>query len=248
MLSSVRKNKPLRDVLGKAGQLIFIGPLAYLCQKYLSLYYSHLFWKQWHKKMPAWFDHRIDLYTWENHLNAHWAERGIYAKEVIKSGSKVLDISCGDGFYGHFFYTSMAEQIDCIDIDPRAINHARKYHSHPKIRYFCSDAIADEFPQKEYDVICFDGALAHFSKQQLDILLPKIKKSLSSKGIFCGSEEMETKDNLSHDHHMVLPTKEDFIQLLSPYFDCVKVFISESPSRKTIYFRCASDEQVLERF
>ena len=58
--------------------LYFIEFVESICKKYLSHYYRHLFWKQWHKGSPEWFDHRIDLYRWQDHLNPNFVERGIY--------------------------------------------------------------------------------------------------------------------------------------------------------------------------
>lgn len=123
----------LRRYLERA---IFFEPLASLCSRYLSLYYNHLLWEQWHKGSPEWFDHRIDLYRWRDHLNPHWTERGIYSKEVMFKGCRVLDLACGDGFYAKYFYLSTgATLIDGIDINSKAIAHAKKYHSDSHIRF-----------------------------------------------------------------------------------------------------------------
>ncbi len=87
-------------------RFVFTEPVASSCAKHLSRYYGHLQWKVWHKASPEWFDHRIDLYRWPDHLNAHWVERGTYSKEVMFPGCKASNLACGDGFYALYFYVA----------------------------------------------------------------------------------------------------------------------------------------------
>ncbi|MDD5005700.1 MAG: class I SAM-dependent methyltransferase [Candidatus Omnitrophica bacterium] len=238
----------LIHVLGHISRPFFWEPIAKLFQKYLSMYYSHLQWRQWHKNPPHWGDHRIDLFTWPERLNSHWVERGIYSKELMRPDSKVLDIGCGDGFYAKYFYASAASTIDCLDIDQTAIKHAKKYNSHPKIRYFNLDAIKQSFPSSDYDVVCLDGSLAHFSSEELKILLEKIKKCLATNGVLVGYEEMEKEAIKSWDHKMVFSKKNDFEELFSPFFKYIKCIYLESPGRLNMYFRCSDDKSRIERF
>ena len=238
----------LRDIIGNLSRIFFLRPIAFLCEKYLLLYYSHLFWRQWYKTKPHWFDHRLDLYRWSVHQNSHWVERGVYSKEVMTPGCNVLDIGCGDGFYAYYFYAKMASKIDCVDIDEDAIRHAKKLYKHSKINFFLLDAVIDEFPGENYDVIALDGAIGHFTYDQLKILLPKIKKALKTKGIFVGFENMEDEETQSWDHPIALSKKEDFYNLLSPYFPRVEILYLTSPGRNNIYFRCGDDVSNLERF
>jgi 2-polyprenyl-3-methyl-5-hydroxy-6-metoxy-1,4-benzoquinol methylase len=162
-------------------RLIFVELFSSICTRYLSKYYNHLQWDQWHKGSPEWFDHRIDLYRWADHLNPHFVERGIYSREVMFPGCKVLDLASGDGFYPRFFYVSTGAFIDCIDVNSKAVCHSKKYHRHRNIRHFKLDAVGDDFPQSNYDVICFDGAIDHFTREQLDILLKKSREPWEAK-------------------------------------------------------------------
>lgn len=240
--------RALINLAGRLSAPFFTRPMAVLAQKYLALSYRHLLWGQWHKVQPHWFDHRIDLHTWSDQLNPHWLERGVYSKEVMFEGCRVLDIACGDGFYAHFFYASVASLIDCVDTDIEAISHAKKYHHHPKIRHCRLDAVNEDFPLARYDTVCLDGALAHFSFEQLNVLLPKIKKALGGEGVFSGYEEMERGERKMKDHKIVLSSEKDFQKLLSPYFNYVRTFYLESPGRKNMYFRCSDSEGRLKRF
>jgi ubiquinone/menaquinone biosynthesis C-methylase UbiE len=236
------------NFLGNLGRPFFLRPIASFCEKYLLLYYSHLFWRQWHDKMPHWFDHRINIYRWSYHQNSHWLERGVYSKEVMSPGANILDIACGDGFYAYYFYALTAANVDCIDIDESAIRHAQRFHKHPKINYYHQDAVTVDFPGQNYDVVCLDGAIGHFTFDQLDILLPKIKRAMKPGGAFVGYEVMEREENKNWDHPIALHTREDFYGLLSPYFSRVETFASKSPGRQNMYFRCGDKESRWERF
>lgn len=228
-------------------RLIFNEPLASACAKYLPQYYDHLQWEQWHEGSPEWFDHRIDLYRWPNHLNPHWVERGIYSKEVMFPGCEVLDIASGDGFYALYFYVAIGASIDCIDINSKAIRHAKKYHSHPNIRHFQLDAVKDDFPRTSYDVICFDGAIDHFSHAQLDIVLEKIKSALGNNGVLTGYQEIGYHPP-DDEHPGCFPTVEQLIERFSPHFKFVGVLTTRTPGRFNAYIRCSDEEEKTRRF
>ena len=243
--------KTLRRQLGELPRnlpgLILAEPIASLCQRYLSWYYKHLEWKSWHKGSPEWFDHRIDLYRWPDHLNPHWVERGIYSKEMMFPGCRVLDVACGDGFYAHFFYASTGAMIDCVDINERAIVHANRHHSHPNIRYFHLDAVRDDFPDAGYDVICFDGAIDHFTRAEFDIVLTKAKQALGSSGVLTGFQQLGEHEP-TNEHPVCFPTEVELAAYLSGYFSQVGTLITDTPGRRNCYIRCSDDQGKLGRF
>jgi len=228
-------------------RFIFTELLASACAKYLSQYYNHLQWEQWHKGSPEWFDHRIDLYRWPDHLNPHWVERGTYSKEVMFPGCKVLDLASGDGFYAFYFYVATGASIDCIDLNPKAIRHAEKYHSHPSIRHFELDAVKDGFPRTSYDVICFDGALDHFSNAQLDIVLQKIKNALGSNGVLTCYQEIGYHPP-DDEHPVCFQTEEELAERLCPYFKFIGIITTSTPGRFNAYVRCSDSEEKMRRF
>lgn len=237
----------MSQILHIPQKLIFYEPVALFFEKYLIRYYAYLQWKQWHKGSPEWFDHRIDLYRWPVHLNPHWVERGIYSREVMFPGCKVLDVACGDGFYPLYFYTSIAEKIDAIDVNRHAIQHAKKYHNHPRISYFRQDAIKENFPHKKYDIICFDGAFDHFNLDQLKILLPKIKKSLVNDGILVGYQELEFHE-VNQEHPISFDSERELKAVFKNDFKFIKIIITNTPGRKNAYFRCSNNKRKIDRF
>lgn len=221
--------------------------LASACEKYLAKYYKHLQWLQWRKGSPEWFDHRIDLYRWPYHLNPHWLERGIYSKEVMFPGCKVLDLASGDGFYAKYFYAATGAKIDCVDINPNAIYHSKKYHNHARIRHFLLDVLADDFPRASYDVICFDGAIDHFPQLELSYIIRKIKKSLGHKGVLTGFQQIgyHSPDD---EHPISYSSVQEVVEQFSPHFRFVKILTSDTPGRTSVFIRCSDKEKHMDRF
>jgi SAM-dependent methyltransferase len=243
MRSAIKKT--VKNTIGLAMWPVFNAGLLALCQKYVSGYFQHVFWRQWRKEAPHWFDHRIDLFRWPTHLNPHFLERGFYAREVMWAGCKVLDICCGDGFYAYYFYQALASQIDGIDIDDAALKNAQQFHRSDKIRYARVNVLTEPLPDTGYDVVCFDAALGHFSKEELDVLFKKIIAALAPNGVLVGYEEMEEPAHQTWDHKIALPTPDDFRALLAPYFKHVKVLPLQSAGRNNLYFRCTQGEATL---
>lgn len=236
----------LREATAQLARVVLNESLAHICTKYLSIYYRHLMSLQWGKGSPEWFDHRIDLYRWRDHLNPHWVERGVYSKEVMFQDCKVLDVACGDGLYPLLFYVSTGAWVDCIDINESAVAHAVRHNNHPQIRFVRSDAVRDDFPRTAYDVISFDGAMDHFSQAQLDMLFPKIKRALGGTGIFVGYQEIGFR--LPDDEHPTcFATRAELVSKLLQHFRYVGTVITETPGRKNAYFRCSDDKDKVRR-
>ena len=221
-----------------------------LAERFLRKYHQHLFKRDWGgwRQLPDWYDHRIDLFTWSQHRNGHWVERGIYSAQVMRPGCTVLDLSCGDGFYPYYFFTEIAEAIDAIDMDPRAITHCRKYHAHQKIHYVCADIITNDFPRDRYDVVTWDGAIGHFSPAEIEAVMKKIAKALGASGVLTGYEELQTEEERSWDHKIAIDSAEAMRRLLGRFFSHVRILTSNSPGRRNAYFRCSQDPGRLTAF
>lgn len=239
-----------RILLSCFGAIIYGHRRMRLAEKYLKAYYRYKFLVEWRlaAEPPHWFDHRHDLFLWSEHRNAHWIERGIYSMEVLWPGCCVLDIGCGDGFYPYHFYTTSASHIDAIDIEAAAIAHASRYHNHPKIAYYVRDVVREEFPASRYDVVCWDGAIGHFSRKEIDVVMRKIKAVLGSSGVLSGYEEIEREDQRSWDHKIALESADNLRSLLGQYFPHVAILESYSPDRHNAYFRCSLDRARVGRF
>ena len=224
----------------------------HLAESYLRRYYSYDTQRLWGgaDPPPEWFDHRADLYRFSELRVPFWVERGVFSREVMFQGCRVLDLCCGDGFYAYHFYSGSASHIDAVDLDPMAIAHARKWHSHPKIKYAQLNVANDMFPGAEYDVITWDAAIEHFQTDQIRTILGKCASALKdTTGVLCGYTIIARSSDKSHPEH-----KHEFVSaaelkdLLLTSFPFVGTIQTEYAERHNIYFRAAFRSDRLRRF
>jgi SAM-dependent methyltransferase len=218
----------------------------------LDRHYGSLFRRQWRyaREMPHFFDHRIGSFAFAIGKEAPFSYyRGFFAAELVRPGDTLLDLGCGDGFFARRFYAPRCAQVDAIDIEPSAIEHARRRNAAPNVRYVLTDAVADPFPSERYDVVVWDGALAHFAADTAERVLEKVRASLAPDGAFCGSEALG--EDAGHDHLQVFATLYDLAGLLGRVFPHVQVKaveyeIASGELRREAFWRCAVDPARLE--
>ena len=151
--------------------------------------------------------------------------RAFFASLLVREGAQVLDIGCGDGFFAKRFLAIKAAHVDAIDIDGDALRFARRYNTDSKVTFHHSDAAAQPFPKPAYDLIVWDGAIGHFSQRDSDVILRKIKSSLTHGGVFCGSEQLgrvPEEDHLQHFENL-----DQVHALLAPHFRHIELFTLE---------------------
>ena len=186
---------------------------------------------------PEHFEHRIDQFLWRNR-NSFWVERGVFNNITISSNAKVLELSCGDGFFAHHFYSQLAKSCECVDIDKDAINYSKKYHSsRGNIQYYCED-INTYIPKNTYNNIIWDAAIEHFSPENIDSLVKKYSQFLETDGIFSGYT-LQEKDTgvLQHaDHLCEMRDKEHLAKFFTPYFKNVLILETIHSERVNYHF------------
>jgi hypothetical protein len=177
--------------------------------------------------------------------------RGFLSSQMISEGDKVLDISCGDGYFTKRFFAPLASRVDGIDIEPDAIAQANKYNADPNVRFYVTDAVEGKFPDTGYDVIVWDGGIAHFSKETNENMVVKIKAALKPGAIFCGSETLGSDG--SEDHLQRWDTLEEVATMFRPHFKFVDLYETEyfynlekTGRRGEFYWRCSDTEAKLE--
>ena len=249
---AVRRSRSFFSSLGALiRQLTFNEPVMRFAESYLRRYYAYHTSRLWSRSHPPeWFDHRADLYRWAELRVPFWVERGVFSREVMFQGCRVLDLCCGDGFYPYYFYSGTASQIDAVDRDPTAIIHARKWHGHPTIRYVQQDLIADEFPDTDYDVITWDGAIEHFSLDEIRQVLQKCVKAMRTPyGVLNGYTIIARDSGKSHpDHQHEFCSAEQLKNLLREFFPFVGTLETKYSERHNLYFRAAFHSDRLRRF
>jgi SAM-dependent methyltransferase len=196
---------------------------------------------EWMNHYQDWFFQALDRRT------TFWLERGIFARLAFDNKNKpnVLELCCGDGFNTKYFYSPYAKSITALDFDVHAINHASTFNSVDNVKYTLAD-IRTEIPNEKYDNIIWDAAIEHFTNEEIDFILHKIKNSLGFNGILAGYTLVEKSDGSKHlhQHEREFKSKADLLEMLSAYFKNVKVFETFAPERHNLYFY-ASDHSAL---
>jgi len=219
--------------------------------KLLGRFYAHEYRREWQlgEEEPHFFSQRLGFFEFafgQRGIGPYSFYRGFFASEVLQDNDRLLDIGCGDGFFTRRFLGERCAHIDAVDIEPSAIDEARTYNSAPNITYHLLDAVNQAFPDVDYDVVVWDGALGHFARDTTDHMLSKIRDALNTEGIFVGSESLGLEGS---DHLQFFHSLEDLYALFSPYFKhiqlrCVTYRTGIGAAafiRQEGYWRCAND-------
>lgn len=223
----------------------------------LDQHYQHRLQRDWLSaaEAPHFFDHRIGMFNFiftDSARGPYPYARGFFSAEVLRDGDTLLDIGCGDGFFARRFFAERCAHIDALDIEPDAIKTARLHNSAPNISYHLIDAVAQPFPASDYNVIVWDGALGHFSRDSTLKMLEKISHALVTEGVFTGSESLELPEEQSADHLQVFPTLADLSQLFRPHFKYIqlrelqyRIGQKTTTVRREGFWRCANSVERL---
>ena len=236
-------------------RLIYFGGISeHIAAKWLLRIYQSKFRLDWEfsKIPPHFYNHKMGIAQFvfgKLTYGPYPYYRGFYASQVIQDGDNLLDIGCGDGFFTKRFFSTKCAHVDGIDIEPSAIRCAEKENNANNVSYHLLDAVEMDFPQREYEVIVWDGAIGHFSPDTLDTVLPKIVKALSQDGVFVGSESLGDEGT---DHLTKFDSQDDLGKLLSKYFRFVELGfqdykLNDNFIRLEAYWRCANQPDRLQR-
>jgi SAM-dependent methyltransferase len=221
--------------------------------KLLLRVYKSQFLLQWKysERKPHFEDQRIDISYFafgEDTVGPYSFYRGFLSSEILHEGDRLLDIGCGDGFFTRRFFAEKCGHIDAIDLDQGAIDVAKLENCAANIKYHVLDAVQEPFPLKAYDVVVWDGALAHFPRESTERMLQKIRQSLSDDGVFVGSESIGVEGG---DHLQEFLSLEEMGALFKPHFRFVELRsmkfrnIHGNTMREEGYWRCSNDNKRL---
>lgn len=193
---------------------------------------------------PEWFDHFIELhYYWGAYRIPYGWERGIFNLLAMRQGANVLELCCGDGFNAYHFYSIRAGHILSVDFDPVAIEHAKRNFSLGNVEYRVSD-IRSDMPGGVFDNVLWDGAIEHFTVDEIDNLLASIKSRLTDRGVLSGHTIVRRSEKSHHDHEHEFESAQELANALRHHFRHVRVIETVYPTRHNLYF-FASDSELL---
>jgi len=252
MAKQERLGRWMKGLMRVASRVLYNEPLVLLSESYLRGYYT---WKRRWGRAPRdpkidWYDHRADLYHWSKSRNPLWVERGVMSRQVMFPGCQVLDLCCGDGFYPYYFYAEVPARVDALDSDHRAVRHAMRWHSHPNIRYWVRDALKEEFPAPEYDVISWDAGIQYFTPEQMRIILGKCFRALEPRGgVLTGYTVLAEQGKKYHRRHKYeFTSSEELAGFLEGFFPFAGTLETQYPKRRNVYFRAAFSRDRLGGF
>jgi SAM-dependent methyltransferase len=210
-----------------------------IAESWVSAAYHRLFLVQWGiYPLPEFYEHKIGMFWgWGPTRQAYWVERGVFSLLTMAQGCKVLELCCGDGFNAHHFYSCRAGSILAVDFDPKAINYARRNFKAPNVTYEVAD-IRTQMPEGPFDNIIWDGAIEHFTAEEIHDLVIAIRKRLSPNGTVSGYTFVEAstgKPKFVH-HEIEFQSPADLARFFYPHFRNVKVFETMYSDRTNLYF------------
>ncbi len=111
-------------------------------------------------------------------LNEHLA-RYLFARQFTP-GKKALDAACGAG-YGTRMLAESAQAVHGVDIDPEAVDYARRHYATPEARFTVADCTSLPFPPDHFEVVIAFEILEHLADAQP--LLRELDRVLAPGGI-----------------------------------------------------------------
>jgi SAM-dependent methyltransferase len=220
----------------------------------LGGHYASKFRRQWRFTIdqPHFMDHRIGIFEFafsKKEAVAQKYMRGFYSLQMLRDRDTLLDIGCGDGFFSRRFFAQKCSHIDAVDVEPTAIQAAKKANSSPNISYHLLNAVDEPFPRKSYSCVVWDGAIGHFPAKTIELMLAKIRDAIGDTGIFVGSESLGLE---GHDHLQFFHNLDELGALFGRYFKFVKLkeesytIGARSFVRREAYWRCSNDRSRID--
>lgn len=134
-------------------------------------------------------DNRVEEYYDEflNHLKKDRERenpRHTYLKnrisQLVKKGSKVLDLGCGIGITTEHINSLGVEKVIGVDLSPKLIDYAR--NTVKNVKFIVHD-ITDLELNEQFDVITLCDCMEHVPEERYQLLFNTIKKHLKPAGV-----------------------------------------------------------------
>lgn len=231
----------LKTIVKYCFKLINLNSIFSIVQKLSYLLSKLVYFKDWVLLIngrPQYYDHQLNLYQWlYNPKEWAFTARGVYSREKMFPGCKVLDLCCGDGSYSYLFFSDIAGAIDAVDVDQTAINHALRYYSFPtNISYHKLDILEEYFPSSGYDFVIWNAAICYFDIANIHKILQKIVAAGNPGMLLCGVTPVATG---YVDHKTEFNDSAELKELLLQYFTDVQIKQIDEITIKNVYFQAA---------
>jgi SAM-dependent methyltransferase len=238
--------RALRTLLVSASKLLPLGIIPFdgilqLSQRISSALAQCVFLRDWKMQVrgrPRYFKHLIDLGRWPYEpFRWSFTARGVYAREDMFEGCKVLDLCCGDGSYNFLFFSDIAGTIDAVDYDAHAISYARRQFARPNISYHEIDIVNQPLPSTDYDFGIWNAAICYFHEEEIRRIIEKIIAAGKKNMKLCG---MLPKANGWVDHKTEFADRASIEKFLRHYFGIVGVREVAEGTAVSFYFQASA--------
>lgn len=153
----------------------------------------------------------------------HW-HRYAWATRMV-AGLEVLDCACGEG-YGSRLLRAVARRVDGVDIDPAAVEHARRRYRTEGLAFHCASALDLPFPDHRFDAVVSFETLEHLAEH--DELLAEFRRVLRPGGFLLVStpdRKTYTDDTgYVNEFHVRELYRDQFEALLGRHFPNFRLF------------------------
>jgi SAM-dependent methyltransferase len=159
--------------------------------------------------------------------------RFAFAAEYVK-GKEVLDCACGEAASSELFASAGASGIYAVDLDVETLARARRRLGEAKVRFVVGDATHLPLPDDSIDVCVSLETIEHIERDR--DYLSEMVRLVRPDGCFICSTPNRTLTNPGRQladspwnpYHVREYTSQEFVQLLSDYWEEVQVF-GQSP-------------------
>lgn len=143
----------------------------------------------------------------------------------LAAGKRVLDLACGEG-YGSMQLIETAVCVTGIDVDPRAISHARMRYRKAGLHFVAGSAASLPVSDRSFDLVVSFETIEHLHQQEE--MLAEIRRVLTEDGLLLISSpnKLNYTDaaGYANPFHVKELYQEDFEYLLRRYFRHVALF------------------------
>jgi SAM-dependent methyltransferase len=153
----------------------------------------------------------------------HW-HRYAWARSMVRD-KDVLDCACGEG-YGSHLLADAARSVVGVDVDPRAVEHARRRYSADHLSFEQADALKLPFEDDRFDVVVSFETLEHLAEH--DELLAGFRRVLRPDGVLLlSSPDKRTYSDLTgydNEFHVRELYRDELEALLDRHFPSYRLY------------------------